>query len=87
MYRKIDSLGRIVLPREILNILHINSTEKVNLSLEEDHIVLRKNNGNLQCMITGEISDDNIILGDGEVVLSKKAALSLVSELENIVRK
>ena len=40
--RKIDELGRIVLPAEIRNRLHITEKSSIGIYVDEDNIVLRK---------------------------------------------
>lgn len=40
--RKIDELGRIVIPMEIRNTLDLRSRDSVQISLEEERIVLTK---------------------------------------------
>ena len=42
MVRKIDELGRIVIPKEIRNSLHIKNGEDVSIFIKEDMIVLKK---------------------------------------------
>ena len=42
MRRKIDELGRIVLPKEYRNALNLKEKDEVNLSLEIDTITIRK---------------------------------------------
>lgn len=40
--RRVDELGRIVLPIEIRRILDIEERDPLEISLEEDRIILRK---------------------------------------------
>lgn len=40
--RKIDELGRIVIPMEIRNTLELRSRDSVQISLEDERIVLTK---------------------------------------------
>ena len=40
--RKIDSLGRIVIPKEIRKNLNIHNGEDVQIYIEEDKIILKK---------------------------------------------
>ncbi len=37
------------------------------------------------CMITGESSDEHLMLAEGNVVLSRRAAIDLLRELEGKV--
>ena len=40
--RRIDELGRIVVPKEIRNSLEINSTDNIEIYVENDSIILKK---------------------------------------------
>lgn len=40
--RKIDSLGRIALPKEIRNTLNINTNDRLEFLVEEDKIILQR---------------------------------------------
>ena len=42
MARKVDALGRIVLPKELRSLLTIESGDLVAISVDEDRIVLEK---------------------------------------------
>ncbi len=44
MNRRIDNLGRIVIPREMRKTLGINNNDLINIRLEENKIVLEKVN-------------------------------------------
>ena len=53
--RKIDELGRIVLPIEIRNNLDIKSRDAVEIFVEEDKIILKKYEPS--CVFCGNASD------------------------------
>ena len=53
--RKIDELGRIVLPIEIRNNLDIKSRDAVEIFVDEDKIVLKKYEP--ACIFCGNASD------------------------------
>ena len=40
--RKIDQLGRIVIPKELRNTLEINDFDPIEILMDNDNIVLRK---------------------------------------------
>ena len=42
MNRKLDSLGRIVIPKEIREKLEINENTIINIKLEDEKIILEK---------------------------------------------
>jgi AbrB family looped-hinge helix DNA binding protein len=45
MARKIDDLGRIVIPAETRRLLHIHEGDELAISVEGDQIILRKREG------------------------------------------
>ena len=55
--RKIDELGRIVLPQSARESLHLSEGEAVKISWEEDKIVIRK--ATPTCKICGAASELN----------------------------
>lgn len=53
--RKIDSLGRIVLPMEIRRSLKIGERDSIEIFVEGDKIILRKFVSQNTCLLTGKI--------------------------------
>ena len=45
--RKIDNLGRIVIPREYRKILNIKDYDLINITLNNNKLVLKKQNNNI----------------------------------------
>jgi AbrB family transcriptional regulator, transcriptional pleiotropic regulator of transition state genes len=80
--RKTDQLGRIVIPMELRKKLGIGENDPLEIFVDEDMIILKKYQHDLTCMITGIISNDNLTLADGKVVLSREGADQLRQELE-----
>ncbi|MGO0175202.1 AbrB/MazE/SpoVT family DNA-binding domain-containing protein [Bacillus sp. (in: firmicutes)] len=78
--RKVDELGRIVLPKELRRILKINERDPMEIFVEDEKIVLRKYWKNETCIITGEVSDQNMTLSGG-IVLSPEGARILLEDL------
>ncbi|WP_080871769.1 AbrB/MazE/SpoVT family DNA-binding domain-containing protein [Oceanobacillus timonensis] len=78
--RKVDQLGRVVLPKLFRQKLKIEDGDPVEISLEEDKVILQKYQSNA-CAITGEVKDDNISLLNGNLTLSKDGAKMLIEEL------
>ncbi|MBO5262596.1 MAG: AbrB family transcriptional regulator [Clostridia bacterium] len=62
--RKMDELGRIVLPMEIRNTFDINPRDSLEIFTEGDCVILRKYQP--ACIICGE-TRDNVVLGDKRV--------------------
>lgn len=84
--RKVDMLGRIVIPKELRNVLDVEEGTPLEIFMDEDKIVLRKYVAQNQCVITGKVSNDNteIMLGNKAVSISKEGADQLREMLKNI---
>ncbi|WP_088043524.1 AbrB/MazE/SpoVT family DNA-binding domain-containing protein [Bacillus sp. EAC] len=83
--RKVDELGRVVIPIELRRTLNISERDTLEIFVQEDRIVLKKYQPNLTCLMTGEISKTNLELSDGKIVLSKKGAELLKFEIEQFL--
>ncbi|MBU4643246.1 AbrB/MazE/SpoVT family DNA-binding domain-containing protein [Bacillus toyonensis] len=83
--RKIDELGRIVIPKELRRTLNIDIKDPMEIFTEEDSIILRKYESNMACMITGEVSNKNISLFNGKIIVSPEGAELLIKELHKII--
>ena len=75
--RKMDNLGRIVIPKETRRNLQVDSGDVLEIFVEEDAIILQKYQSYGTCPITGEISPQNIKLADGKLTLSPGGRNSL----------
>ncbi|PKR77486.1 transition state regulator Abh [Halalkalibacillus sediminis] len=80
--RKVDELGRVVIPIELRRTLDINVKDALEIYVDDEKIILKKYKPNMACSITGDVSDDNVAVGDGNIVLSKEGAEQLISELQ-----
>ncbi len=85
--RKVDELGRVVIPIELRRILNINTGDPVEIYVDEDIIILQKYSPYGACAVTGEIASDNLTFANGNVVLSKKGAERLLNELQRTLNK
>lgn len=85
--RKVDELGRVVLPIELRRTLGIVEKDAIEIFVEEDKIVLQKYKANMTCAVTGEVSDENISLLDGKLVLSADGANYLLNKLQNVLKE
>ncbi|PEB42270.1 AbrB/MazE/SpoVT family DNA-binding domain-containing protein [Bacillus pseudomycoides] len=84
--RKIDELGRIVIPMEIRRTLGIKEKDAIEIFVEDnDKIVLKKYEPYGSCVITGEVSNENVAVANGKIMVSKEGAEKLLKELEGIV--
>ncbi|EEL64465.1 MULTISPECIES: AbrB/MazE/SpoVT family DNA-binding domain-containing protein [Bacillales] len=80
--RKIDELGRIVLPKELRRTLGIAEKDPMEIFVEEEKIILQKYKTYDACAITGDISEKNISLANGQIVLSPKGAEILIKQIQ-----
>ncbi|TGB00831.1 AbrB/MazE/SpoVT family DNA-binding domain-containing protein [Halobacillus salinus] len=85
--RKVDELGRVVIPIELRRTLGINEKDALEIYVDDDRIVLKKYKPNMTCHVTGEVSDDNMKLANGNLVLSKEGAEKLLSEIQTNLNK
>ncbi|MFC9417520.1 AbrB/MazE/SpoVT family DNA-binding domain-containing protein [Bacillus mobilis] len=81
--RNIDPLGRIVVPMELRRTLGIQEKDPMEIFVDGESIILKKYNANGSCQITGEVSDQNIELAGGKLVLSPEGVDQVLTELES----
>lgn len=80
--RKVDELGRVVLPIELRKTLGIKEKDPIEIFVDEDKIILKKYEPNMTCAITGEVSNDNLRILDGKLILSQQGAEQLIKEIQ-----
>ncbi len=80
--RKVDELGRVVIPIELRRTLGIVEKDPMEILVEEEMIILKKYKPNMACAITGEVSDENHVLLDGKLVLSPNGVKYLLHSLK-----
>ncbi|MGI8317343.1 AbrB/MazE/SpoVT family DNA-binding domain-containing protein [Halobacillus mangrovi] len=85
--RKVDELGRVVIPIELRRTLGINEKDALEIYVDDDRIVLKKYKPNMTCHVTGEVSDENLKLANGNLVLSKEGAQMLLQEIQSNLTK
>lgn len=81
MVRKVDELGRVVLPIELRRSLGIKEKDAIEIYIDGDKIILKKYVPNMACQITGDSTDDNLALANGKIILSPDGAKQLVQEI------
>ncbi|HLR08597.1 MAG TPA: AbrB/MazE/SpoVT family DNA-binding domain-containing protein [Bacillota bacterium] len=81
--RKVDELGRVVIPIELRRSLGIRIKDAMEIYVDNDKIVLKKYEPNMACQITGDISEDNQSFANGKFTLSKEGAKILVEEIQS----
>jgi len=80
--RKIDAVGRIVIPIELRKLLDIGKDDEVEILLEDDHIEIKKYEEYNKCVITGEITPQNRKYASN-IVLSPLGAKILFNEIKD----
>ncbi|HLR41594.1 MAG TPA: AbrB/MazE/SpoVT family DNA-binding domain-containing protein [Virgibacillus sp.] len=80
--RKVDELGRVVLPMELRRTLDIHEKDAMEIYVDDDKIVLKKYKPNMTCQITGNISEDNLSFANGKLILSAEGAETLIEEIQ-----
>jgi len=81
--RKMDELGRIVIPMEMRRTWGIKPRDPIEMFVDEDSIVLRKYEKESACVITGKVSSDCIKLPNGNII-STEGLLILKNEIEKL---
>lgn len=79
--RKLDELGRIVLPIELRRVYSIEVKDSLEIFTENEKIILQKYNPGRACAITGEITHENKSFGNDNLILSPKGIEILLNEL------
>ena len=85
--RKVDELGRVVIPIELRRTLSIAEKDALEIYEDDDKIILKKYMPNMTCAVTGEVSDDNFRLAGGNLILSPEGAQILVKEIQSKLNK
>ena len=80
--RKVDELGRVVIPMELRKTLDIHQKDAMEIYVDADMIVLKKYHASMTCQITGQTSTKNLSLANGKLTLSPEGARDLVKEIE-----
>ena len=82
--RKIDDLGRIVIPKEIRKVLKIGSGDDLEIYIENDLIVLKK----YSIMLSNKVTSDKLVssvddLTDACIFITDKEKVITKGDLEN----
>lgn len=85
--RKLDQLGRIVIPKELRKVLDINERDPLEIFVDEELIILKKYHVKNACIVTGEISDENKEYAPGLVLSPKGAEIVLNMLMQETKRK
>ena len=88
--RGIDSLGRIVLPKELRTNMHIDKDSKLEIFVEGDQIILKKHRPAGSCDFCGELAADTTLtetflrMGIDELSVSPTFVLKVRDAVRNI---
>lgn len=82
--RKVDELGRVVLPIELRRTMGIDIKDPVEIYVDGEHIILKKYEAQKACIITGEVTKENVEYAPG-IWVSPKGAEILLPKLEKMV--
>ena len=85
--RKVDELGRVVLPIELRRTLDIAEKDGLEIFVDGEQIILKKYKPNMTCVVTGEVSDNNHVLLDGKLIVTEDGARQLLTQLEGKVKQ
>ncbi|TFH61932.1 AbrB/MazE/SpoVT family DNA-binding domain-containing protein [Peribacillus frigoritolerans] len=82
--RRLDPLGRFCIPIEIRKMLELEISNSLEVFIDDEYIILKKYEPQNACLLTGDVSSQNLILGDGSIILTPKAAELLFEELQHL---
>lgn len=80
--RKVDELGRVVIPIELRRTLGIEQNDSLEIYVDDNKIIFEKYIPNQVCSITGTDSESNFSLLDGDLTLSVEGARQLMTEIQ-----
>lgn len=81
--RKVDELGRVVIPIELRRVLDIEVKDALEIYTDDDTIILKKYKPQMTCAVTGDVSEKNMRLADGRIILSQEGAEALINEIKS----
>ncbi|MHC5534584.1 AbrB/MazE/SpoVT family DNA-binding domain-containing protein [Priestia megaterium] len=79
--RKVDELGRVVIPMELRKVLSIKEKDPIEIFVDGNQIILQKYKAHNECIITGEVTSQNREYAKG-IVLSPRGVEILKHEIE-----
>lgn len=79
--RRIDDLGRVVIPKEIRSLLNIKNGELLNILVNDDSIILKKENEsiNIYNIINNLVNSYALVFGDVLIVSNRDELISCVN--------
>lgn len=83
--RKMDPLGRIVIPKEIRRRFDMEEGTPLEIYVEGENILLKKYDATETCSITGEKAI--LSIPDSNIHLSEEGCIRLLGELKAIIQQ
>lgn len=83
--RKMDPLGRIVIPMEIRRRFDMEEGTPLEIYVDGENILLKKYDASKTCNITGETAI--LSIPDTNIHLSEEGCIRLLSELKAIIQQ
>lgn len=80
--RRVDELGRVVIPIELRRTLDIKEKDAMEIYVDDDRIILKKYHTNKTCLISGVDSEDNLSLADGKIIIDPEIAKNIMLEIQ-----
>ncbi|MDT2046595.1 AbrB family transcriptional regulator [Priestia aryabhattai] len=78
--RKVDELGRVVIPVEMRRVLGINIKDPLEIFVKDGEITLKRFEQDNRCLVTGEVTPQNKRYAEG-LILSPVGAKLLFNQI------
>ena len=79
--KRINNLGRIVIPKEILEIFQLKEGDQVDIMHNEKQIIIEPHRERFVCAVTGKVTDEAIQIGDAWI--SKEGMKKIVEYISS----
>jgi len=79
--KRINSLGRIVTPKEILEVFQLSEGDSVDIMHNETQIIIEPHKKRYVCAVTGKIASEAIQIG--EAWISKEGMKKIVEYMSS----
>ncbi|MBJ8113562.1 AbrB/MazE/SpoVT family DNA-binding domain-containing protein [Bacillus cereus group sp. N6] len=80
MIRRIDDLGRVVLPKEMRRTFDLVPNTRVEMFVQDGSVHVRKQERT--CFVTGNIAENHMEFYDGRLILSHEGAKDMMKTLQ-----
>ncbi|MGB6408746.1 MAG: AbrB/MazE/SpoVT family DNA-binding domain-containing protein [Planococcus donghaensis] len=79
--KRINNLGRIVIPKDILEIFQLKEGDLVDIMHNEKQIIIEPHKQRFVCAVTGKVADAGIQIGDAWI--SKEGMKKIVKYISS----